>query len=243
MTPENTTVSHDEDLDRADVLDKWRLVAGGVVILLLVSVVWLVMAQNKTANTTAGILKAQSAADKNRASSEASQKYTLAQQVAAACAISGNEDDLGGLCTSAKDIVREGPSGSPGIQGPPGATGPQGPLGPKGEQGVQGNQGILGKQGIFGKVGDTGVAGPSGPTGTLGEPGTDGSPGTDGTDGVDGKDGTDGTDGSRGPAGPVAFPFTFTFNPPLPATETYTCTITTSDAAATCVTSTPGATP
>lgn len=203
MTLETPAKPHNEDLDRADRLDKWRGFALLLALLLVAAVTWTLLTQSNSA--------------KIQAASEASQKFTLAQQVAAACAIKERADDLGGLCAKATQLVKEGPSGSTGIQGPPGDVGAQGPLGPKGEQGVQGVQGnpgvqgLLGPQGIFGKQGDSGTAGAPGIAGTNGEPGvagpvgpagTAGGPaGTNGTNGIDGLNGTNGVNGANGANG------------------------------------------
>ena len=169
--------SHNEDLDKADRLDKWRRIAIGLALLLVAAVTWSLFAQNNSARI--------------QAASEASQKFTLAQQVAAACAIKEQADDLGGLCQKAQQLVKEGPAGSAGVQGPPGDVGAQGPLGPKGEPGVQGNhgiQGIIGPQGLQGLLGE-GVAGASGSVGPQGDPGEAGPAGLPGADGAPGAPG------------------------------------------------------
>lgn len=109
--------------------------------------------------------------------------YTLAQEVAAACAGPAIDDAaLKALCDDAKQIVK---------QGPPGPEGPIGPPGPPGPQGVQGVQGV------------PGPPGPRGPRGEAGEDGTDGAPGAPGEVG---ESGTDGQDGAPGPAGPQGEP-------------------------------------
>ena len=96
-------VTHDEDLDKAARGDRWRILAMILGFLLVGVVAWSLVVSTDNA--------------KARALSEASQKFTLAQQVAAACAIKEQADDLGGLCASAKQIVKEGPIGSPGTSG------------------------------------------------------------------------------------------------------------------------------
>lgn len=180
------------DLDRSDRNDKWRLTAGLLALALVIAIAWTMWAANTTSQ--------------NKATSEASQKYTLAQQVAAACALTTRTGDLGGLCQSAQQIVKEGPPGSPGLAGPPGATGPQGPLGPKGDQGIQGFTGMAGaagSQGTFGKTGDQGVVGPSGERGTTGADGTPGATGPAGGTGPAGPAGADGLPGPIGATGPA----------------------------------------
>lgn len=204
MTPRTRAERHDEDLDKADRRDKWQPAVWILALLLVGAVTWILIVQSNTSD--------------KKASSEASQKFTLAQQVAAACAVKEQADDLGGLCASAKQIVKEGPAGKEGLQGPAGDTGPQGPLGPKGEQGVQGIQGVLGSQGIFGKPGTTGIAGEPGPTGPAGPAGADGATGAAGADGSPG-----GPSGATGADGQSAFPFSFTFTVP---SGSYDCTVT-----------------
>jgi len=241
--PDNELEPDNADLDKADRNDKYRYGVWILAALLIGAITWILLVQNGNAN--------------DRAAIEASQKFTLAQQVAAACAIKDQKDDLGGLCTKAQQLVKEGPAGSTGAQGDPGATGAQGPLGPKGEQGVQGNQGtqgLLGPQGIFGKTGSNGITGVPGIAGTNGTAGSDGVTGATGKDGqtgpagatgADGKDGATGAKGDTGVAGPPgvtgptganAFPFSFTFKTTL---ETFNCVITASDAVATCASTTP----
>ena len=246
MTPQTPAVPGNKfepdntDLDKADRNDKYRYAVWILAALLIGAVTWILLVQNSNA--------------KDQAASEASQKFTLAQQVAAACALKEQADDLGGLCKKVDKIVQEGPAGSTGAQGDPGAVGSQGPLGPKGEQGVQGNQGIgglLGPQGIFGKTGptgSTGVPGIAGSDGTSGADGADGATGATGADGqtgpagatgADGKDGSTGVKGdtgATGPAGAPSFPFSFTFKTTL---ETFNCVITAPDAIATCSSTTP----
>ncbi|MGV8973205.1 MAG: hypothetical protein ACOH10_12860 [Rhodoglobus sp.] len=201
---EKPLVTNDGDLDRAARADKWRIVAVVLAFLLAGAVTWSLVTSTSSA--------------KDRALSEASQKFTLAQQVAAACAVKEQADDLGGLCASATQIVKEGPAGSPGLQGPPGHPGPQGPLGPKGEvgalgfqgiqgaQGVQGLNGLAGPQGIFGEPGQNGSTGPEGPAGPVGANGPTGAIGPAGTEagptGPEGPTGTTGMMGATGPAGP-----------------------------------------
>lgn len=228
-------VQSNADLDRADKLAKWRLGAVLASLALLVVTVWLAFTMMGTSQ--------------DRALSEASQKYTLAQQVAAACALADQASDLGGLCQSAQQIVKEGPAGSPGLQGPPGDVGSQGPLGPEGDpgpqgvKGVQGERGLLGLQGIqgvFGKTGDQGatgeigaagaegkqgLAGPAGPAGAsstvAGPPGATGPAGADGLPGPAGVAGAAGADGRT----PTQLTCTVVTATP-PAVDTWSCTAT-----------------
>lgn len=131
-----------------------------------------------------------------RAAAQAGAKFTLAQQVASACAAKTGADDLGGICQSATQIVKAGPAGTAGIQGIQGVQGVdgltglaglQGPLGPKGEQGVTG---LTGSQGIAGLLGKAGVAGADstlqGPQGLQGPAGADGQAGPIGATGAAG---------------------------------------------------------
>lgn len=243
MTLEPPAVPDNTDLDKADRNDKYRYGVWILAALLIGTITWLLLVQSGNA--------------KNQAAREAAQKFTLAQQVAAACAIKTQADDLGGLCSKAQQLVKEGPAGLTGAQGDPGTTGAQGPLGPKGEQGVQGRQGIqgiLGPQGIFGKPGSAGANGEVGPVGVAGSDGTAGADGTNGTTGATGADGQTGPpgpsgaaggNGAVGPTGPAGtdgaagsdtFPFMFSFKT---LTETFNCTITSSDAVATCTSTTP----
>lgn len=186
MTSEMPVTSHNEDLDKADRRDRWQPAVWILALLLVGAVTWILIVQTNASN--------------KKASSEASQKFTLAQQVAAACAIKEQADDLGGLCTSANQIVKEGPAGSPGIQGPPGDVGPEGPLGPKGEDGLNGAQGLNGATGSQGLFGKTGIAGANGQAGATGAQGL---PGADGATGPDGPPGATGAIGATGPQGPV----------------------------------------
>lgn len=223
-----------DDLDRADRNDKWRLLTLLLAILLIGAIGWAMYSGGQSSS--------------RRAVSEASQKYTLAQQVAAACALKDQAGDLGGLCQSAKQIVKDGPQGSPGLQGPPGDTGPQGPLGPKGDQGFRGDQG-LGQIGAAGLPGTTGTAGLNGAPGAAGTAGLNGTAGADGLKGVDGAAGATGAagpvgavgpagaTGAVGPAGASAYPFTFTFVITGPRTTwTVTCVMTAPGVVSTCTT-------
>lgn len=166
---------HNEDLDqqdRRDVRTKW------VVGLALIACILL------------GALLAL-ATDRSQQSAENadSQKLSLAQQVAAACARPDVDDvTLRPLCDNAKKIIKQGDSGP---QGPPGPIGLQGPQGPPGLNGLNGADGV------------NGVNGKGGPAGANGVSGTDGGPGPAGTDGSPGPAGADGADGAQGPVGPA----------------------------------------
>lgn len=215
MTLDESAKPHNEDLDKDDRLDKWRTIAWILSLLLVGAGIWILLEQNNSSSKLA--------------TSEASQKFTLAQQVAAACAIKTQADDLGGLCESATQIVKEGPAGSPGTQGPPGDTGPQGPLGPKGETviGAKGDPGDT----VIGPPGES-IVGPQGPpgesiVGAKGDPGESivGEKGEPGETIV-------GPQGATGAAGLPAFPFSFSFEA---QNGTYACTITEPDTLATCV--------
>lgn len=210
MTLETPATPHNEDLDLADRQDKWRMGTWVLALLLVGAVTWILMVQSNNS--------------KLQAASEASQKFTLAQQVAAACAIKTQADDLGGLCAKAQQLVKEGPAGSAGIQGPPGDVGAQGPLGPKGEQGVQGLQGT---QGIFGQAGTTGVTGKIGEPGSKGELGAKGDVGPQGERGEQGAPGTTGVIGATGLQGiPGLTPTEMTCVSPVIPTDPWTCTVT-----------------
>lgn len=164
-----------------------------------------------------GLTSAQNQADRAQA-----QTFTLAQQVASACAMkSPATDALGGICQEVAPIVKAGPAGQPGPAGDPGSVGIEGPLGPKGvsgPRGPQGVQGVTGLQGIFGKQGTTGIPGTTGDAGTIG--GT----GPTGLDGPKGAEGPAGPAGAAGTAGQTPTQMTCTPDP-LPAT-TSTCTVT-----------------
>jgi hypothetical protein len=238
MVAEPPLVTHDEDLDRAARGDRWRLAAILLAGLLILAAAWSFYAMNTVAQ--------------NKATAEASAKYTLAQQVAAACAVKDQAGDLGGLCQSANQIVSQGTAGLPGTQGIPGIpglsgaqgiTGAQGPLGPKGIQGIQGVTGLMGPQGIFGVPGSQGTVGAAGATGTVGakgDTGPAGTPGADGAKGDHGPAGTNGTNGAPGADGRSAYPFTFTFT--STNDQTWTCTLPAAGAPGTC-TEVPATTP
>lgn len=92
----------------------------------------------------------------------------------------------------AKEILKEGPQGIPGIQGVPGPQGIQGPQGRQGPTGPQGPPGATGKNGVTppcqlllggcqgadGKQGDKGDKGDKGDS-IKGDPGTNGTNGSD----------------------------------------------------------------
>lgn len=178
-----------DDLDQEDRRERRRWFAFGITILLVVLGTWFVVT---SLSADADKQEAAKNSARSQAEAESQEKYTLAQQVAAACALQEQADDLGGLCTRADQIVKEGPSGPsgpPGPEGPPGPQGPPGPLGPKGEKGDTGLAGLLG------------LTGPQGPPGPVGETGATGETEAQGPPGPAGVDGQDGATGPAGPAG------------------------------------------
>jgi len=209
VTVETPATLNDKDLDKDARYDKWRTAVWVLAFLLIGAIAWILTTQSADAN--------------KQAAASASEKFTLAQQVAAACALKEQADDLGGLCADASAIVKEGPPGSPGVPGPAGDVGPAGPLGPKGEDGVS----IVGPSGKDG----TSVVGPAGADGTsiVGPSGKNGESvvGPAGPAGVNGESIT----GPAGPAGTPAFPFGFVFTFDA---NTFNCTITAQDAIALC---------
>lgn len=242
--PDNT------DIDSTARMKRWVAILA-IAILLIAGAVTILFVQGKDKSTD----RAQTTASK--ASEE---KYTLAQQVAAACAVKDSANDLGGLCTKADQIIKDGPSGPTGPIGPPGPAGPEGPLGPKGStgdvgpagpagptgntgptgaRGLQGTAGVAGKDGAAGADGQPGAvgdAGPAGSTGPAGDTGAQGPSGPAGPQGEPGATGPQGPAGEAGPAGTSAYPFTFQFTidqGPLQNT-TYTCTLVEPGTPATC---------
>jgi hypothetical protein len=223
----------DSDLDRAQWQKKLLTAVIIAVLVLTGAVVWLwINAAGRNENRA------------TVAATEAQQeKYTLAQQVAAACAVKDKEDDLGGLCVKADQIVREGPRGPSGPEGPigpvgpigpqgePGPQGPEGPLGPKGDKG---DAGAAGATGAPGTAGSDGISGPAGPAGSEGPPGPQGEPG------ATGPAGPTGPQGDEGPRGPAGYPasFTFTTSGIGPGGDTtYTCSDPDGDREYTCTAS------
>ena len=222
-------IEHD-DLSKDDRSDKIRIMGVSAFVILAMILVFFGGRQTNQARDEALV--------------EASQKFTLAQQVAAACAVEDTAADLGGICPKVAKIVEQGPTGSIGKQGLPGNTGPQGPLGPAGVQGVQGVQGVRGLIGTTGLVGDLGATGSSGATGDTGATGSPGAPGTPGEVGGTGAAGSPGADGAvgapgiPGTPGVSAFPFTFAFIVPLGAVpnQPISCTLVQPATPATCTT-------
>lgn len=208
-----------DDLDDQARAERWTKIA--VALAIGLAAVLLVLGGRAT-NTA-----------QSQALNEASQKYTLAQQVAAACAMTDKAADLGGLCTTAEAVVQAGPAGSQGIQGVAGANGlngiqgipgQQGPLGPKGEQGIQGLLGKPGLQGLLGGPGaDSTIPGPQGPKGDTGPAGEAST--------IPGPKGAKGDKGDKPKAMTCtmttipAVPATAT-SPAIPATDTWNCTVT-----------------
>ena len=132
----------------------------------------------------------------DKADQAQAEKFTLAQQVAAACAGGDLDEDVQTqLCSNAREVVKEGPRGAqgiPGIQGVQGVPGEDGKQGPQGVQGVPGTAGTDGAPGEKGETGAQGEAGPAGPEGQQGPPGPEGPAGKDGAVGPQGPAGRDG---------------------------------------------------
>lgn len=174
---------HNEDLDQQDRRDartKWAVGLALIACVLLGALLAL-------------------ATDRSQQSAENSdsQKLSLAQQVAAACARPDvNDATLKPLCDNAKNIIKRGDSGP---QGPPGPVGLQGPQGDPGLNGLNGRDAtdaqVARSVNSYCSV-RNGCLGPQGPAGR------DGTDGADGVNGVDGLNGVDGVDGAPGPAGP-----------------------------------------
>lgn len=225
-----TTYNEDEvplpdngDIDATTRMKRW-VAALAIAVLVVAGAVSVLFVQNRDDETT----KAQ-----NSATQSDQEKLTLAQQVAAACAMKDSADDLGGLCAKADSIVQNGPSGPQGPeggigpQGPAGPQGPEGPLGPKGEQGIQGARGVQGPAGALGTKGEAGPVGESGTDGSTGPAGEPGATGPSGPPGPQGEPGATGPKGDTGDPGTSAYPFTFSFTidqGPL-QDKTYTCTL------------------
>jgi len=97
-----------------------------------------------------------------------------------------------------------GPKGDRGSQGPQGLEGPAGATthdGAAGGSGAQGPQGVAGPQGSEGPQGSAGPQGPPGVAGAAGAPGNNGSAGTPGVAGAPGNDGSRGPAGAKGATG------------------------------------------
>jgi hypothetical protein len=182
---QHTAILDEEDA-REERHERWRtylplalIMLGGVIVALWVG--YSISESQKEqvkAKTTA--VKAIDAADQAQA-----EKYTLAQQVAAACAGGTLDPEIQTqLCSDARQVVKEGPQGAQGIPG------------------IQGVQGVKGEQGIPGKNGADGAPGPKGDTGASGVNGKDGLPGEKGDVGAVGEKGETGATGPQGPPGP-----------------------------------------
>lgn len=191
---EELALPDNSDIDRAGRHRTWFILLSIGLLVLAGVVTWLAIRE-------ASVGEQQATAQAQQAKSgetQANQKtLTLAQQVAAACAVKDQADDLGGLCTKANTIVKDGAAGP---------QGPLGPVGPPGEQGIQGPPGPEGPLGPKGDPGDPGANGSSGPAGENGSDGVDGAPGTNGADGSTGPQGQAGEAGPQGPAGPAGPP-------------------------------------
>lgn len=226
-------VEDNADLDRAERAEKRRWAAFAVTVLASVLLTWFTVSSlnDEVAQQERATSSAQSAADV-----EAQAKYTLAQQVAAACVDPATREGLGGLCETAKGIVLEGPEGPSGPAGPEGPPGPQGPPGPLGPKGDPGSTGATGKAGTPGGPGPAGPPGTDGVDGEPGGPGPQGETGATGPEGPPGPAGQDGTDGTNGTDGRDAVPFSFTFT--AQNGTVYNCTVNT-DRVGTCTETNP----
>jgi hypothetical protein len=105
----------------------------------------------------------------------------------------------------------KGDTGAAGVQGLKGDTGATGAIGPAGEtgatgaQGVKGDTGAAGAQGLTGDTGATGATGPQGATGDTGATGAIGPAGETGAQGATGDTGDTGAIGPQGLPGVVGF--------------------------------------
>lgn len=177
------------DLDRGATVDRYRTI---VVVLALIIIAGLTWYLGMTAKDSAN----------NEATAKA-QTFSLAQEVAAACASPEVTADLSELCRNAKNVTKDGPAGA---AGPPGDQGEQGATGFPGKDGAPGLNGLPGAIGPIGPPNVNGTNGTNGATGSVGANGIDGTNGTNGTNGADGAKGADST-----VPGQSAFPFTFSF--------------------------------
>jgi type II secretory pathway pseudopilin PulG len=217
------------DLDRSDRNDRWRLATLLLGILLVAALTWALFSSARVSANNAATSKAQT--------------FSLAQQVAAACAGHAPASDMVTLCAKASTITKGGPAPA---AGPPGDVGAQGSPGPPGLSGADSS--VPGPQGPAGR--DSTVAGPSGSVGgnsiVPGPAGANGAAGAAGAVGPVGPAGADstvagptGATGATGPAGvagepPVSWTFTdgngrvttcVRATPFDPAAPTYTCTV------------------
>jgi len=205
----------DSDLDRGALVDRYRTIVVVLALIIAAGLAWYLGTSAKDSANQEATAKAQT--------------FSLAQEVAAACASPEVTADMADLCQSAKVITKDGPAGA---------------AGPPGDKGAQGATGFPGKDGAPGLNGLPGVIGPAGPPGVNGTNGLDGATGSTGATGATGPKGVDGPAGPAGPAGATGAtgetgatgttnPFTFTFDtsgkPGL-----YTCTITPPAEAAVC---------
>lgn len=185
------TLEEEERRDRR----RNRLILAAIFILGCAVALWvgasISQSQDATKKADTSATQAKAAADQSQA-----EKFTLAQQVAAACAGGTLDKDVQTqLCRDAQQITKEGPRGAQGI---PGVQGIQGVQGVPGVDGLDGKDGLNGKDGATGPKGESGKDGAQGPAGPAGEPGKDGAQGPAGPPGADGKDGAV---GPQGPAG------------------------------------------
>ena len=218
-------VSDDTDLDRGALVDRYRTIVVVLALIIAAGLAWYLGTSAKDSANQEATAKAQT--------------FSLAQEVAAACASPEVTADMADLCQSANVITKDGPAGAagppgdkgaqgatgfPGKDGAPGLNGLPGAIGPAGPPGVNGLDGATGPAGPVGATGATGATGPKGADGPAGPVGATGDPGTPST--VPGPTGETGATGTTSP-------FTFTFDTsgkPGP----YTCTITPPAEAAVC---------
>jgi hypothetical protein len=232
---EELALPDNSDIDRAGRHRTWFTILTVALLVLAGVVTWLVIREASIGEQQASSQAQQAKAGETQANQKT---LTLAQQVAAACALKDTADDLGGLCTKADTIVKngspgpqgplgpqgiQGEQGIPGIQGPPGPEGPLGPKGDPGDNGAAGAVGAAGKNGLDGASGTNGTDGAAGPPGPAGEPGPQGPPGPAGPQGPPGPAGEA---GPTGPPGEAGYPSSFTWTMQGPGgigNQTYTC--------------------
>ncbi len=233
LTPFEQNIDEDiEAEERRESAHRW-LAAAAVFVAGVLIALWVGYSINESQDSEKKA-QAQTTEARGQADQAQAEKFTLAQQVAAACAA----DDLDPavqtqLCRDAQQVVREGPRGAQGIPGVQGIQGVQGIPGADGRNGQDGADGNTGAAGPAGVDGAPGAEGPAGPAGADGAPGPAGPAGADGKDGADGAVGPAGKDGADGQPpfswvvynerGEVIESCTRT-NEFDPANPTYTCT-------------------
>jgi len=208
-------VSDDTDLDRGATVDRYRTIVVVLALIIAAGLAWYLGTSAKDSANQEATAKAQT--------------FSLAQEVAAACASPEVTADMADLCQSANVITKDGPAGA---AGPPGDKGAQGATGFPGKDGAPGLNGL---PGAIGPAAPPGVNGTNGLDGATGSTGATGATGKEGPAGAPGTNGANGNDGATGPAGPSAYPFKFSFT-----TEgkpgTYTCIIESVGVEAVCTT-------